>query len=181
VILHAIVSDFEAAERAVGAGATVVQLRLKGATTDELVAVGGPFGALDATFIVNDDIDAAITLGADGVHLGQGDRGAEQALDSGLLLGISVANRREAAIAEYQGADYLGAGAIWPTPSKEDAPPIGLDALREICMSVSVPVIAIGGVDASNAAECIRAGAAGVAVIRAAGDPALRAALDAAL
>jgi thiamine-phosphate diphosphorylase len=181
VILHAIVSDFEAAERAVGAGATVVQLRLKRATTDELVAVGGPFGALDATFIVNDDIDAAIALGADGVHLGQGDRGAEQALDSGLLLGISVANRREAAIAEYQGADYLGAGAIWPTPSKEDAPPIGLDALREICMSVSVPVIAIGGVDASNAAECIRAGAAGVAVIRAAGDPALRAALDAAL
>jgi thiamine-phosphate diphosphorylase len=181
VILHAIVSDFDAAERAVGAGATVVQLRVKGATTDELVAMGAAFGGLDATFIVNDDHDAALALGADGVHLGQGDRGAERALEAGLLLGISVANRREAAIAEYRGADYVGAGAIWATPSKEDAQPIGLDVLREICMSVNVPVIAIGGVDASNAAECIRAGAAGVAVIRAAGDPALRAALDAAL
>jgi thiamine-phosphate diphosphorylase len=181
VILHAIVSDLDAAQRAVDAGATVVQLRLKGATTEEVVAVGGAFGGLDATFVVNDDVDAAIELGADGVHLGQGDAGAERALEAGLLLGISVANRREAAIAEYQGADYIGAGAIWATPSKEDAPAIGLDALREICMSVDAPVIAIGGIDASNAAECIRAGAAGVAVIRAAGDPALRAALDAAL
>jgi thiamine-phosphate pyrophosphorylase len=181
VILHAIVSDFDAAARAVEAGATVVQLRLKDASTAERVAVGGAFDALDATFIVNDDVDAALALGADGVHLGQGDPGAERALEAGLLLGISVANRREAAIAEYQGATYVGAGAIWATPSKEDAPSIGLDALREICMSVSVPVVAIGGIDASNAAECIRAGAAGVAVIRAAGDPALRAAVDAAL
>jgi thiamine-phosphate pyrophosphorylase len=181
VILHAIVSDFDAAQRAVEAGATVVQLRVKDATTDERVALGAPFGALEATFVVDDDVDAALELGADGVHLGQGDAGAERALDAGLVLGISVANRREAAIAEYLGADYIGAGAIWATPSKEDAPAIGLDALREICMSVNVPVIAIGGIDATNAAECIRAGAAGVAVIRAAGDPALRAALDAAL
>jgi thiamine-phosphate diphosphorylase len=181
VILHAIVADFDPAQKAVDAGATVVQLRLKDASTEERVAVGSVFGALDATFVVNDDVDAAIALGADGVHLGQGDEGAERALEAGLLLGISVANRREAAIAEYQGANYIGAGAIWPTPSKEDAPAIGLDGLREICMSVNVPVIAIGGIDASNAAECIHAGAAGVAVIRAAGDPALRAALDAAL
>ena len=181
VILHAIVSDFGSALEAVDAGATVVQLRLKDASTEERVAVGGAFGALDATFVVNDDVDAALALGADGVHLGQGDEGAERTLEAGLLLGISVANRREAAIAEYLGANYIGAGAIWATPSKEDAPAIGLDALREICMSVTVPVIAIGGIDASNAADCIRAGAAGVAVIRAAGDPALRAALDAAL
>ena len=181
MILHAIVSDFDAAGRAVEAGATVVQLRLKNATTEELTAAGAAFGALDATFVVNDDVDAALELGADGVHLGQGDEGAERVLEAGLLLGISVTTRREAAIAEYQGADYIGAGAVWATPSKEDAPAIGLDALREICMSVTVPVIAIGGIDASNAAECIRAGAAGVAVIRAAGDPALRAALDAAL
>ena len=181
MILHTIVSDFDSALQAVNAGATVVQLRLKDTSTGERVAVGGAFGALDATFVVNDDVDAALALGADGVHLGQGDEGAERTLEAGLLLGISVANRREAAIAEYLGANYIGAGAIWATPSKEDAPAIGLDALREICMSVTVPVIAIGGIDASNAADCIRAGAAGVAVIRAAGDPALRAALDAAL
>ena len=181
MILHAIVSDFDSARRAVDAGATVVQLRLKGASTEELVAVGGAFGALDATFVVNDDVEAALALGADGVHLGQLDDGAERAHEAGLLLGVSVANRREAAIAEYRGAGYLGAGAIWATPSKADAPVLGLGALREICMSVDVPVIAIGGIDASNAAECIRAGAAGVAVMRAAGDPALRAAVDAAL
>jgi thiamine-phosphate pyrophosphorylase len=181
VILHAIVSDFDSARRAVDAGATVVQLRLKGASTEELVAAGGDFGALGATFVVNDDVEAALALGADGVHLGQDDDGAERAHEAGLLLGLSVANRREAAIAEYRGAGYLGAGAIWATPSKVDAPALGLDVLREICMSVGVPVIAIGGIDASNAAECIRAGAAGVAVIRAAGDPALRAAVDAAL
>ena len=115
MILHAIVSDFDSALQAVDAGATVVQLRLKDATTDERVAVGGAFGALDATFVVNDDVDAALALGADGVHLGQGDDGAERALEAGLLLGISVANRREAAIAEYLGASYVGAGAIWAT------------------------------------------------------------------
>ena len=69
------------------------------------------------------------------------------------------------------GADYIGAGPVWDTPSKTDADPaIGLDGLRAICDAVSMPVVAIGGVDASNAAECIRAGAEGVAVIRAARD-----------
>ena len=80
-------------------------------------------------------------------------------------------------------AAYIGAGPIWSTPSKADAdPPIGLDGLVEICRAVPLPVIAIGGVDVSNAAACIHAGAAGVAVIRAARDArALRAAIDAAL
>jgi thiamine-phosphate pyrophosphorylase len=181
VRLHALVPDLESARRAVDAGATVVQLRVKDASTDELVEAGRGFGDLGVTFVVNDDVEAALALGADGIHLGQSDPGVDRALGSGLLVGLSVATRREAAIAEHRGAGYLGAGAIWPTPSKTDAHAIGLDALREICMSVSIPVVAIGGIDASNAAECIRAGAAGVAVIRAAGDPALRAALDAAL
>ena len=81
------------------------------------------------------------------------------------------------------GATYLGAGPIWETPSKPDAGvPIGLDGLRDVCLSVSIPVVAIGGIDASNAADCIRAGAAGVAVIRAVAEiEALRAAVDAAL
>jgi thiamine-phosphate diphosphorylase len=79
-------------------------------------------------------------------------------------------------------ADYLGAGPVWATPSKPDAdPPIGLDGLRRICISVDVPVVAIGGIDASTAAACIEAGAAGVAVIRAATDPAVRRAVDEAL
>jgi thiamine-phosphate pyrophosphorylase len=180
--VHAIVEDLATAQAAVDAGATVVQLRVKGATTAQLVERGRPFGGLGATFVVNDDVEAALELGADGVHLGRGDAGAERALAAGLLLGLSVATRREAALAEYEGAGYLGAGPVWETPSKPDAgPPIGLEGLQEICMSVGVPVIAIGGIDASNAAACIRAGAAGVAAIRAATDPQLRAAVDAAL
>lgn len=178
-----LVDDLETARRAVEAGATVVQLRVKHAPTDELVERGRPFRELPATFVVNDDVEAAIELGADGVHLGQSDEGAERALEVGLMLGLSAASVEQAVAAERAGAAYIGAGPVWATPSKPDAdPPIGLQGLADIGRAVSVPVIAIGGVDASNAGECIRAGAAGVAVIRAASDAAaLRAAIDAAL
>jgi thiamine-phosphate pyrophosphorylase len=90
-----------------------------------------------------------------------------------------VSTPEQAAAAD---ADYLGAGPVWATPSKEDTdPPTGLEGLRRICVAVDVPVIAIGGIAASNAAACIESGAAGVAVIRAATDPALRRAVDEAL
>lgn len=181
--LHAIVEDLEAARAAVEGGATVVQLRVKGGSTARLVEAGRGFRDLDATFVVNDDVAAALRLGADGVHLGRNDDGAERAAESGLLLGLSAASVEEARDGEARSAAYVGAGPVWATPSKPDAdPPIGLDGLAEICAAVSIPVVAIGGVDAANAADCIRAGAAGVAVIRAARDArALRAAIDAAL
>ena len=176
--VHAIVTDLDTARQAVAAGATVVQLRVK-APTAEIVARGRGFGELDATFVVNDDVEAAIALHADGVHLGQEDEGAELARAAGLLLGRSVSTLEHALAAD---ADYLGAGPVWDTPSKHDADPaLGLDGLRAICSEVDVPVVAIGGIDASNAGDCIRAGAAGVAVIRAATDPGLRRTVDAAL
>jgi len=183
VRLHAIVEELETARAAVEGGATVVQLRRKGATSDELVEVGAGFGDLEATFVVNDDVEAALRLRADGVHLGRGDAGAERAVAEGLLLGTSAASVEEAREGEAVGAAYVGAGPVWATPSKPDADPaIGLEGLTEICRAVSIPVVAIGGVDASNAADCIRAGATGVAVIRAVRDVrALRAAIDAAL
>jgi thiamine-phosphate pyrophosphorylase len=183
VRLHAIVEDLETARAAVAGGATVVQLRRKGASTEEVVAAGRPFRELETTFVVNDDVEAALRLGADGVHLGREDLGAERALEEGLLLGLSATSVEEARAGKRAGAAYIGAGPVWMTPSKPDADPsIGLDGLREICAAVQIPVIAIGGIDASNAADCIRAGAAGVAVIRAATDAAaLRAAIDAAL
>ena len=166
--VHAIVADLGTAVSAVVAGATVVQLRVK-APTAEVVARGHGFGDLGATFVVNDDVDAALQLRADGVHLGQSDPGAERARAGGLLLGRSAVTFEQAVEAE---ADYLGVGPIWETPSKDDADPaLGLDELARICRAVSTPVVAIGGIDASNAAACIRAGAAGVAVIRAAMDP----------
>jgi thiamine-phosphate diphosphorylase len=183
VRLHAIVEDLAAGRAAVGGGATVVQLRRKGATTDELVDAGQDFPELDALFVVNDDVEAAVRLGANGVHLGRADQGAERAVAAGLLLGTSAASVAEALEGERQRAAYIGAGPVWATPSKPDADSaIGLEGLAEICRAVSIPVVAIGGIDASNAGDCIRAGAAGVAVIRAASEVReLRAAVDAAL
>jgi thiamine-phosphate pyrophosphorylase len=169
--LHAIVSDLATARAAVEGGATVVQLRLKGAATEEVIATGAAFRELDATFVVNDDVQAAIALGADGIHLGRDDPGAETALAAGLILGTSAASVDEAKAGEALGAGYIGAGPVWETPTKPDAdPPIGLGGLAEICEAVSVPVIAIGGIDATNAAECVAAGAYGVAVVRAAAE-----------
>jgi thiamine-phosphate pyrophosphorylase len=179
VKVHAIVTDLHTARQAVAAGATVVQLRVK-APTAEVVERGRGFRDLLATFVVNDDVDAAIALGADGVHLGQDDSGAEAARAAGLIVGRSASTLEQAL--EAADADYLGVGPVWDTPSKRDAEPaIGLEGLTEICAAVAVPVIAIGGIDASNAGDCIRAGAAGVAVIRAATDPGLRRAVDAAV
>jgi thiamine-phosphate pyrophosphorylase len=178
VKVHALVEDLETARRAVEAGATVVQLRVK-APTEAIVARGRGFRGLGVTLVVNDDVEAAVELGADGVHLGQSDEGADRARAAGLLLGRSVVSLEQALEAD---ADYLGAGPVWATPSKADAdPPIGLEGLEGIARAVSIPVVAIGGIDASNAAVCIRAGAAGVAVIRAATDPALRKTVDEAL
>jgi thiamine-phosphate pyrophosphorylase len=171
VRLHAIVTDFEAAVRAVEGGATVIQLRLKGAPTGDVIETGRPFVDLPATFVVNDDVEAALALGADGVHLGGDDPGAERAVERGLMLGTSASSVDEALAGQQLGAAYIGAGPVWATPSKPDAdPPIGLDGLRKICWAVSIPVVAIGGIDATNAADCIAAGAAGVAVVRAAAD-----------
>ena len=104
-------------------------------------------------------MEAALALGADGVHLGRDDPGAERAVEHGLLLGTSASSVEEAAAGEEAGAAYIGAGPVWATPSKPDAdPPIGLDGLAEICEAVSIPVVAIGGIDATNAARLHRRG-----------------------
>jgi thiamine-phosphate pyrophosphorylase len=181
--LHAIVGSIGLAEEAVAEGATVVQVRLKDAGTAARADMGRRLRHLPATLVINDDVEAALRCGADGVHLGQTDRGAERALAEGLLLGISAADVDEAEEAQGLGAAYIGVGPVWATPTKVDASvPIGIDGLAAICASVRIPVVAIGGVDAGNAAQCIAAGAAGVAVVRAAHDAArVRAAVDAAL
>ena len=130
---------------------------------------------------MNDDVEAALALDADGVHLGRGDEGKELARAAGLLLGVSATSVYEAIAGVEQGAGYIGAGPVWATPTKADAgAPIGLDGLAAICEAVSVPVVAIGGIDASNAGDCMTAGAKGVAVVRASADAQnVRAAVDA--
>jgi thiamine-phosphate pyrophosphorylase len=184
--LHAIVADLETARLAVEGGATVVQWRLKDVPRVDVVERGRATRSLCArhgvTFVVNDDVEAALMLGAEGVHLGRDDEGADRAKEHDLLLGLSAASVAEARDADGN-CNYIGAGPVWATPSKPDAdPPIGLDGLKEICAEVSTPVVAIGGIDVANAGDCIRAGAVGVAVVRAARDAsALRQAIDAAL
>ena len=185
--LHAVVSYLETARKAAEGGATVIQLRLKDQPTQTVVDEGRPVRHLctlhGIPFVVNDDVEAALELGADGVHLGRNDVGAERALEAGLLLGASATTVEEAGVGERTGASYVGAGPVWATPSKPDAdPPIGLDGLAAICEAVSIPVVAIGGVDASNVTACLAAGASGVAVVRAAAEArALRRVIDEAL
>jgi len=186
VKLHCIVEDVETARAAAAGGATVIQLRLKGAPTLEVVERGRPVAEVareaGITFVVNDNVEAALALNADGVHLGRSDQGKELARATGLLLGISAATVHEALAGVEQGADYIGAGPVWPTPTKAEAgSPIGLDGLAAICEAVKAPVVAIGGIDASNAGDCLNAGAAGVAVGRASRDArGVRAVVDAA-
>jgi thiamine-phosphate pyrophosphorylase len=171
--LHAVVDDLETARTAAEGGATVIQLRLKDSPTEETIERGTPFRLLseefNITFVVNDDVQAALALLADGVHLGRDDEGLDVALEAGLMVGRSATTPEEAKQAEDEGAGYIGAGPVWATPTKPDADvPIGLDGLRAISEAVRIPVIAIGGIDPANARECIDAGAFGVAVVRAA-------------
>lgn len=183
MILHALVDDYDVARVAVDGGATLIQLRQKKASTSQLVEQGLPFRNLCAnarvTFVLNDDVEAAIKLEADGVHLGREDEGIERAREAGLLIGLSAQTLDEAMAADQESPAYLGVGPVWATPIKPGARPIGLDGLREICQSVATPVVAIGGVDAARAALCLDAGAVGVAVVRAAVDAgAVRTALE---
>jgi thiamine-phosphate pyrophosphorylase len=172
MILHALVDDLRVARVAIEGGATLVQLRLKDTSTIQRIEKGAPFRDLCAgsgvTFVVNDDVEAAVVLGADGVHLGSEDDGLARAREAGLLIGLSAQTLDEALAADNEHPDYLGVGPVCATPIKPGVPALGLEGLHEVCESVAAPVIAIGGVDATNAALCIEAGAVGVAVVRAA-------------
>lgn len=162
-------------EAAMAGGATMVQLRDKGTTTRELMALGRALHKLTrkarVPLIVNDRLDIALALDAEGVHVGQGDMPAPMArrlLGPERILGVSAGTVEEARRAERDGATYLGVGDVYGTPSKADAgAPIGIEGLREIAEAVSIPVVGIGGITAENAAAVIAAGAAGVAVISA--------------
>ena len=183
MILHALVDELVTARAAIEGGATVLQLRLKDVSTAELVERGEAFRDLcrdrEASFFVNDDVRGAIELDADGIHLGREDEGIDRARKAGLMLGLSAQSLDEARAVDAEQPAYIGAGPVWATPTKSDAAPIGLDGLREICKAVNAPVVAIGGIDATNARDCLEAGAVGVAVVRAAAGAArIRAALD---
>lgn len=156
-------------------GATAVQLRSKELTARQLYLTGLSLRRLTRElgllFIVNDRVDVALAVDADGVHLGQDDlplEAARRLMGRRRIIGISVDTVEEAERAQRGGADYLGAGPVFATSSKADAGPVmGPEGLREICRAVRIPVVGIGGVNAQNARRVVEAGAAGVAVISA--------------
>jgi thiamine-phosphate pyrophosphorylase len=163
------------ARAALAGGATVIQLRDKTASTAQLLAEGYALRALTraygALLIINDRVDIALAVEADGAHIGQDDLPAplaRQLLGSERILGISAGNCAEAAGALAAGADYLGVGPIFGTRSKADAGlPIGTEFLAELAARSTLPLVAIGGITAENAALAIQAGASGIAVITA--------------
>jgi thiamine-phosphate pyrophosphorylase len=163
-------------------GATAVQLRDKKTTPRDLLPLGAEMRRIahqhHASFIVNDRVDLALALEADGVHVGQDDLPpleVRRLMPHPRRMGVSAGTVQEALAAERAGADYVGAGPVFATPTKPDAGiPIGLEGLSAIAAAVSMPVVGIGGIHAENAASVIEAGAAGVAVISAlvgSGDP----------
>lgn len=165
----------EAAQTAsllIAGGARIIQLRAKGISAAEMLeaalAIRRATFDGNALFIVNDRIDVALIAGADGVHLGQNDIPAKDAVSllKGLIIGISTHNEREARQAEADGATYISFGPIFPTRTKKDADtPKGLDRLRDIKACVRLPVVAIGGITEESAVDVISAGADSVAMI----------------
>ncbi len=165
----------EQVRAAVAGGATLVQLREKEASDRETLALGRELLAVlrdrNVKLIVNNRVDLALAMGADGVHLGQGDlpvRVAREILGPQAVIGASANTIEEARAAQDEGADYLGIGAMFPTDTKKDhADVIGPEGLRRIRRALSLPLAGIGGIDETNAATVMEAGADGVAVISA--------------
>jgi thiamine-phosphate pyrophosphorylase len=165
----AVVGRAEAGMRAIGRGATVLQLRAPDLTTRDLEReCAALVRASTVPVVVSSRCDVALACGAAGVNLPERDIGLAdaRALMGDRLVGRSVHSVESALAAANDGADYVIFGPVWASPSHPDGKPLGLDALAAAARAVSVPVIAIGGVDFERAVQCLAAGAAGYAGIR---------------
>lgn len=164
-----------AVEQALQGGVTMLQLREKTASSRDFYQLAVRMKKLAAAcqvpLIINDRLDIALAADADGLHIGQEDLPpgvARRILGPGKILGYSVSTVAEAVYGERNGADYLGAGPVYATGSKADAAsPIGIDGLRQIKQSVSIPVVGIGGIGGANILDVKRAGVDGISVISA--------------
>ena len=162
-------------EAAIRGGVTTVQYREKNAATGRMFEEATELCRLcrraGVPFIVNDRLDLALAVDADGLHVGQEDMPASVArrlLGPRKILGVSAGNAEEARRAVDAGADYIGASPVFSTPTKPDAPPpLGVGELRRMTGAVDIPVVAIGGITTANAAAMMEAGAAGIAVVSA--------------
>jgi len=168
-------STLDIVTAAVSGGASVVQLREKSANTREVIEEALRLKAFlretGVPLIINDRLDVAQAVQADGVHLGQNDMPIEMArhlVGDRMIIGISAESVQDAIAAERAGADYLGVSPIYATPTKTDtAAPLGLEGLRHIRRAVAIPLVGIGGLNRDSTREVIAAGADGVAVVSA--------------
>lgn len=159
-------------EKALKGGATMVQLREKELDEDtferEAVEIMNLCHRYHVPFIVNDNVELAKKIGADGVHIGQSDMElmrARNILGADKIIGVTAKTIEQASAAEAGGADYLGSGAVFGSNTKMDAKPMDHALLQEICGSVHIPVVAIGGITAENVTQLQGRGMAGVAVV----------------
>ncbi len=165
---------YDQVEKALKGGATFIQLREKNLDDEsfykEAVEIQSLCKKYHVPFVINDNVDIAVKINADGVHVGQSDMEAldvRAKLGSDKIIGVSAQTVEQALLAEKHGADYLGVGAVFPTGSKDDADDVSHETLKAICDAVNIPVIAIGGITYDNVTELSGTGIVGIAVISA--------------
>ncbi len=161
-------------EKALEGGATFIQLREKKLDEEsflkEAIEIQKLCKKYHVPFVINDNVDIALKINADGVHVGQSDMEAGDVrakLGKDKIIGVSAHTVEEALTAQKKGADYLGVGAVFPTSSKDDVSVLSFETLKEICQAVSIPVVAIGGISIDNIDKLYGSGIDGVAVISA--------------
>lgn len=166
--------EVDAASQVILGGASIIQLRDKRYDKNKLFTIAQKIKDLcyksGSLFIVNDYLDIALAVNADGLHIGQEDLPlpvVRRLLPIDKLVGVSTHTLAEAQRAEIEGADYIALGSIFPSQTKKDAKVVGLECLRQVRQEISIPIVAIGGIDKENIAEVITAGANAIAVISA--------------
>ena len=164
----------EQVEKSIKGGATFMQLREKNLDYEtflqEAIEIQELCRKYGIPFVVNDNVDIAVKMGAYGIHVGQSDMEAGDVramIGEDAILGVSAQTVEQALLAEKRGADYLGVGAVFPTGSKDDADDVSHEELKAICEAVSIPVVAIGGISRNNVMELKGTGIDGIAVISA--------------
>lgn len=167
-------SLYDVVKESLEGGVTFLQLREKDLDDEHFYEEAVSLQALardyGVPFVVNDNVDIALRMDADGVHVGQSDMEAGDVralLGPDKILGVSAQTVEQAVLAEQRGADYLGVGAVFPTGSKDDADDVSFETLKAICDAVSIPVVAIGGITLANTPQLAGSGICGIAVISA--------------
>jgi len=162
------------ARQACEGGARIIQYRDKSSSGKDMLRIADKIRAItkkfNSLFIVNDFIDIALISGADGVHLGQDDvplARAREITPDGFIIGVSTHSLEQAREAEKKGADYIGIGPVFATPTKEKYDPIGLSTVKEVFRNVNIPLVAIGGINLKNLGELIEIGVGNIAMVRA--------------